>query len=63
MASRQILVNTCIPKKTKKGKFEWYEHDLTTYFDDFLYEQYASNTDAYFKRARVINFGIMNHEC
>lgn len=60
-----ILANTYIPWKMKKDnkKYEWYEHDLMTYFYDLKHEQLASNTDDYFKRARVISFDKINHEC
>ena len=64
MASRQSLTNTYTPAKTKKNnKYDWYEHDLMTYFDDLKYEQLASNTDEYFKRAHIFNFDIINHDC
>ena len=63
MASRTILANTYFPKKNKKGKHEWYEHDLMTYFDDLSYEEFTSDTDGYFQNARVINFDMIHHEC
>ena len=50
MASRPILTNTYIPKKANKDKYEWYEHDLMTYFDDLEYQQFASNTHGYKKK-------------
>ena len=34
-----------------------------TYFDDLKYEQLASNTDEFFKRAYIFNFDIINHDC
>ena len=49
-------------KKDNK-KYEWYEHDLRTYFYDLKHKQLASNTDDYFKRAHVINFYKINHKC
>ena len=63
MASNQILTNTYIPRKTKKGKNEWYKHDLMTYFDNLKYDKFASDTDSYFQNAQVINFDIINHVC
>lgn len=51
-------------RKTKKNnKYDWYEHDLMTYFDDLKYEQLASNTDECFKRAHIFNSDIINHDC
>ena len=55
MASKQILTKIYIKKKKKREKYEWYKHDLMTYF--------ASDTDCYFQQARVTNFDITNHEC
>ena len=56
MASRQILTNTYIPRKTKKGKYEWYEHDLVTYFDDLKYEEFTK--DGYFQDVKLWYFII-----
>ena len=63
--NNHILTNTYIPWKMKKEnkKYEWYEYDLTTYFDDVKCGQFASDTDDSFKRAHVINFYIINHKC
>ena len=47
----------------KNNKYDWYKHDLMTYFDDLKYEQLASNTDEFFKRAYIFNFDIINHDC
>lgn len=47
MASEQILTNRYIPRKTKKGKYEWYDYDLITYFDDLKYEEFTK--DGYFQ--------------
>ena len=33
------------------------------YFDDLKYRQFTSNTDDYFKLARIVNFDIINHKC
>lgn len=51
MASRQILTNTYIPRKTKKGKYERYEHDLIIYFDDLKYEEFTK--DGYFQDVKL----------
>ena len=63
MTKNPILTNTYIPRKTKQGKYEWYEYDLMSYFNDLKYEELASDTDGYFQNAPVINFNIINHEC
>ena len=63
MTSKQILTNTYILRKTKKGKYEWYKHDVMTYFNDLKYDAFVSDRDSYFKNAQVINFDIINHVC
>ena len=63
MTSRQILTNSYIPAKTKKGKYEWHEHDLMTYFDDLKYNEFAKDADSYFENVKLINFDIVHHEC
>ena len=50
-------------KKTKKVKYEWYKHDLMTYFDDLKYSEFAKDTDSYFENVTRINFGIIHNEC
>ena len=45
MTTRQVLTNTYIPPKSKKGKHEWYKHDLMIYFDDLKYDEFVSNMD------------------
>ena len=41
---------------TKKGKYEWYEHDLMTYFDDLKYEECVRDTDKYFQDVQLVNY-------
>ena len=61
--SSKILRNTYIPRKTKKAKYDWYEHDLITYCDDLKYEEFGSDTDGCFKNAQVINVDVIHHVC
>ena len=63
MITRQVLTNTYIPPKSKKGKYEWYKHHLMIYFDDLKYDEFVSNMDGYFKNAKIINFDIIHHVC
>ena len=56
-------LNSYIPAKTKKGKYEWHEHDLMTYFDDLKYNEFAKDADSYFENVKLINFDIVHHEC
>ena len=57
------MTNTYITIKTKHSKYEWYKHDLMSYFDGLKHEEFASYTDSYFLNSRIINFDIINHEC
>lgn len=63
MASKPILMNTYIPRKTKKDKCEWYEHDLMTYIDDLKCQQFFSDTDGYFQLHELSILKFINHEC
>lgn len=47
MDLRQILRYMYIPRKTKKGKYEWYGPNLMTYFDDLKNEEFAKDIDKY----------------
>ena len=53
------LTNSYIPPKNKKGQYEWYKHDLMTYFDNVKYDEFVSDIDGCFKNAQVINFDII----
>ena len=33
-----------------------------TYFDDLKYNEFAKDTDSYFKNVKLINFDIVHHE-
>ena len=61
--AKRILTNTYITIKTKQSKYEWYKHDLMSYFDGLKHEEFASDTDGYFLNSWIINFDIINHEC
>ena len=50
-----------ISKKTKKKKYEWYEHDLMTYIDHLKCENFVHDMDSHFSRAKVVNFDIIHH--
>lgn len=60
MTSKQFLTNSYIPKKTKKEKYKWFEHNLMTYFDDFKYDEFVSDGDGYFANVQVINLDIIH---
>ena len=63
MTSRHILTNIYIPRKTKNVKYEWYEHDSITYFDNLKYKEFAEDTDKYFQEFQLINFDRIHHNC
>ena len=63
MTSKQFLTNGYIPKKKKKEKYEWFEHNLMTYFDDLKYDEFVSDRDAYFANVQVINLDIIHQAC
>ena len=63
IATKLILTNTYIPRNRRQGKYECYEYDLMSYFNDLKYEEFASDTDCYFQNAQVINFDKISHEC
>ena len=63
MTSKQFLTNGYIPKKKKKEKYEWFEPNLMTYFDDLKYDEFVSDRDAYFANVQVINLDIIHQAC
>ena len=63
MTSKQFLTNSYIPKKIKKEKYKWFEHNLMTYFDDFKYDEFVSDGDGYFANVQVINLDIIHQAC
>ena len=62
-ANQQILINSYIPKNNKKKKYEWYEHDLMTYFDNLKYNRFANDMNLHFSRAKVLNLDIIDYQC
>ena len=63
MATKPLLTNTYIPTKNIKGKYEWYDHDLMTNFEDIKYDKFVSDMDSYLNNAQVINFDIIHYVC
>ena len=55
-------MNSYIPKAPEKEKYERYEHDLMTYYDDLKYEEFIENMDNHFLNAKIVNFDIIHHE-
>lgn len=50
-----------MPPKNKE--YEWYEHDLMTWYDDLKYDEFVSDMNGYFENVQVINFDIIHHLC
>ena len=68
IASKPVLTNTYIPKKTKnknktKKEVQMVGTRSDDVFDDLKFKQFASDTDSYFQQTPVINFDIIDHEC
>ena len=43
-----LTTNYYIPKSSEKRKYEWFEHDLTTYIDDLKYKHFIEGMDSHF---------------
>ena len=39
------------------------ERDFLSYLDDVKYEKFMENPDESFKKTKIINFDIINHQC
>ena len=52
---KTLSTNSYIPKKPEKKKYEWYEHDLITYFDDLKYKHFVEDMDEHFSHGKVTN--------
>ena len=44
-------------------EYKWYEHDLRSYIDNLKYKGFIENRPAYFSRAKIINFDLINLHC
>ena len=47
--------------ENEERKYEWYEHDFMTYFDDLKYDEFVSDMGDYFENV-LTNFDIINYE-
>ena len=56
--------NSYIPKSSEKRKYEWFEHNLTTYIDGLKYKHFVEDMDSHFSRAKITNLNIIvHHQC
>ena len=58
-----LTTNYYIPKSSEKRKYEWFEHDLTTYIDDLKYKHFIEGMDSHFSWAKITNFDIIHQQC
>ena len=56
--------NGYVPRCQKDySNLPWYERDIVSYIDHLKYREMRDEPDHYFKNVRMVNFGIINHEC
>ena len=61
---KKLLVIKRVPRGVKHSELPWYEWDgLMTYTDSLKSEEFVSDMDNHFKKAKSININIIHHEC
>ena len=60
----KIIANKYVPIYHEDYyKLPWYGRDMMGYIDHIKYRTMRDDPDQYFHNVKVVNFGIIHHEC